>query len=1024
MQIDNFVVEPFPCLTEFTDYKSSAKMRICIATEEILGPVRNGGIASTYYHLAKGLVAHGHEVHVLYLKGEVVENETPQHWVDHFASFGVSLHYLIHTTAKIIGPSQQWQQRYGAAYAWLKEQDRFDIIHSSEWRGGLIYALMAKKLGLAFQDTLFIIKTSSPHIWNRHYQMQPIAKKELLPACFAEQKCVELGDMVIGGSAHLLCFMKHVGYKLPKATYVQPNILDFSEVPVTDLRPIRKAGDIVYSKEITFFGRLEMRKGIELFCNALDLLERDGVLPNTVNFLGKYGEALPNQKNEKVEAYIKRKAAAWSFKVNYFTNFNQPEALSFMCSRDMIAIMPSLIENSTMAVYETLECNIPFIATNVGGTPELVAEEDRASCLISPNAHDLADRIKKALNDGQKIAHPSFNNQENLKTWYGFHAYIAEIFDKQSGRSALKKILGQPSSRLQGEHKEKPPLLEAIILLREEEGVMAFVKSLQSDPPDTVKLLFTDLSLERIAKQMSDELQAAGINTLAIDYVGFPAGKALNNTLNESTMDACIVCDGTVTQFAGGFCRDLRTAVQASQDMLITSFVALPDNTIAMPIGSDIVSEIAIGKCLGADVVCIPKGSAKNIGELLPYDIRYGLLHEYILRAGNDHGLELLVIPECLLQSSSYVDEQEVQSQNANTSYLRSMPLIENRSISYRKLSLLPSAQPNNVQLSPKLYRDKRRSNDEPVWFVHADKSRSMSKPYPKVAIGLDEKRSHLHCVALGVGARSLFVNGAEQPLILVSEKSDVSLHRFEIPANWQEAECYNIKFFLTNKTSSYVRFIRIIKISRNVFAANSGSPILDSSTIEEVLNCNEEDIIDATSNNLIDNTHISSAKQSALHKVEITQANTIPTGDSSIITPKIILGKRNEQPMKSIVRKMERVVRGYTGSPVKASIPPRELGTVNPHFIEGWAWDRSDTSRKLSVVMELNGKLVAEAYADLYIERFGTKNTKLAQHGFRLSLSPEMKIENAELIIREKESGMIVRNGRLRYLSNMMVAI
>ncbi len=33
-------------------------------------------------------------MHVLFLKGPVVQDETPEHWVDHYASFGVQLHYL------------------------------------------------------------------------------------------------------------------------------------------------------------------------------------------------------------------------------------------------------------------------------------------------------------------------------------------------------------------------------------------------------------------------------------------------------------------------------------------------------------------------------------------------------------------------------------------------------------------------------------------------------------------------------------------------------------------------------------------------------------------------------------------------------------------------------------------------------------------------------------------------------------------------------------------------------------------
>ena len=141
--------------------------------------MRNGGIASTYYHLSKGLASNGHEVHVLFLKGPVVQDETPEHWVEHFASFGVTLHYLQVPARKIWSAATEWQGRFSAAYHWLRDQPDFDVVHTSEWRGGLVYAL-AKRLGLAFDKTLFLVKTSSPHIWNRHYQMQPINRHGLV----------------------------------------------------------------------------------------------------------------------------------------------------------------------------------------------------------------------------------------------------------------------------------------------------------------------------------------------------------------------------------------------------------------------------------------------------------------------------------------------------------------------------------------------------------------------------------------------------------------------------------------------------------------------------------------------------------------------------------------------------------------------------------------------------------------------------------------------------------------------------
>src|SRR5688500_5393156 len=104
MQHDDFDVRDFSGIDAIGLSEASTCLRVAIATEEIIGPVRNGGIASTYYHLAKGLAAQGHEVHVLFLKGPVVQDETPEHWVRRYAEFGVRLHYLEVTEAPVWGP--------------------------------------------------------------------------------------------------------------------------------------------------------------------------------------------------------------------------------------------------------------------------------------------------------------------------------------------------------------------------------------------------------------------------------------------------------------------------------------------------------------------------------------------------------------------------------------------------------------------------------------------------------------------------------------------------------------------------------------------------------------------------------------------------------------------------------------------------------------------------------------------------------------------------------------------------------
>ena len=61
---------------------------------------------------------------------------------------------------------------------------------------------------------------------------------------------------------------------------------------------------------------------------------------------------------------------------------------------------------------------VPFIATRVGGIPELVAEEDRARVLCDASAGDLAAALRHALRDGGLApARPAREPSSSLDAW-------------------------------------------------------------------------------------------------------------------------------------------------------------------------------------------------------------------------------------------------------------------------------------------------------------------------------------------------------------------------------------------------------------------------------------------------------------------------------------------------------------------------------------------------------------------------------------------------------------------------------
>jgi glycosyltransferase involved in cell wall biosynthesis len=403
-------------------------LRICIATEDIVGPVRNGGIGTTYTALAELLAGLGHHTTILYLLGQDVETGDVYQWVRFYAEKGINFvpvpNYSVKDDIRTNG--DRWMR---APYNMLRylTENPMDVVHASEWRGAAYLSLLAKRQGLAFDDTLFIIKTSSPWMWSRMYGSQPLDRLDDLAKIHAERRSVELADIVIGGSLHLLRWMGSQGYRIPRSrTFVQPNVANSDALrDLMGQRPA-SAGCRIPINEFVFFGRLEARKGLVIFCQAIRRLIRLGVpLPRRISFMGKPGARLTVRPNQTIMEYLDEITKDWPTEVNILTHFQQHQAIQYLLEGPRLAVMPSLIENSSMAIYEVATCGIPCVASSAGGNPELVVPEDRAQILCDAHPLALADKLREAIELGGYIPRPSFDNETNLQTWRDFHQALA-----------------------------------------------------------------------------------------------------------------------------------------------------------------------------------------------------------------------------------------------------------------------------------------------------------------------------------------------------------------------------------------------------------------------------------------------------------------------------------------------------------------------------------------------------------------------------------------------------------------------
>lgn len=386
--------------------------RICIVTSDFAGITHNGGIGTACANLSYMLASKGHNVSILYTYGDIGDGKVLT-WQKKLAEKHITLIPLSMDTTTSFGTGSFHQMMSLNAYLWLREHDHFDIIHFPDWRGTGYYTTLAKRTGIAFQNTHISIHLHSPTLWHRIHNKEDMASIDLIDTHILERQAIAQADSLISPSQYLIDWCIKQGWTLPPHTQVIQNLLS-PNFPLNNSYDAIAADDIT---EIVFFGRLEIRKGLLLFCHALKKLPASLLKGKTITFLGKNSLIGKKDSLTVLEESLKSLAITWQT----ITDYNSDQAINYLQGKGRVAVIASLIENSPYVVLESLGFGFPFIATNSGGTAELIAAKDRPKTLFTPQTQELRKHIKTILTQGATRAHMHISQQDTTQQWLDFH---------------------------------------------------------------------------------------------------------------------------------------------------------------------------------------------------------------------------------------------------------------------------------------------------------------------------------------------------------------------------------------------------------------------------------------------------------------------------------------------------------------------------------------------------------------------------------------------------------------------------
>ena len=135
-------------------------------------------------------------------------------------------------------------------------------------------------------------------------------------------------------------------------------------------------------------------------------------IPNQVAYIGR-------DSNEKGIDILKKAESEINGNIVYCTDRSWDEAMHVIKSSSVV-VVPSRMESLPTVVKEAFFLNVPVIATNVGGIPELISHDETGILVPPENPNKIANAVNELLSNSEKAKKLAINGNNFVKnnlTW-------------------------------------------------------------------------------------------------------------------------------------------------------------------------------------------------------------------------------------------------------------------------------------------------------------------------------------------------------------------------------------------------------------------------------------------------------------------------------------------------------------------------------------------------------------------------------------------------------------------------------
>ena len=379
-------------------------MRIALVSKDY-PPTKNlGGIGTQTYHLAHGLAALGHQVHVLTQSGDV--NSTYEDETD-----GVNVIRIAQDPGpKNDMPLSEWISNSAriASELWtLHRKTPLDLVKFADYQGEGFVHLMNREYAHPIPT---VIQLHAPIIDEPEQWPETYHEVIKLAIC-QEGAALRLADGICSNCGWNADWAsERYGLQRERIPSMHAGV---------DIEQFRPGKEKEENPTIAFVGRITKEKGCDLLVKAACQLAEE--YPNLQLWL--FGRILNDDFQEEILA----RARAFPKLLKFFGHLDRRELPAYLSRAHVFGFVPEFETGPSNACLEAMACGLPVIITRVGGMPEMVAHGETGLIIPKGDLDALVAALRRLIDD------------EAVRTRMGACArdYTVKNFDR---RKCLRRI--------------------------------------------------------------------------------------------------------------------------------------------------------------------------------------------------------------------------------------------------------------------------------------------------------------------------------------------------------------------------------------------------------------------------------------------------------------------------------------------------------------------------------------------------------------------------------------------------------